>query len=204
MAEVAHALEATLRRSRTDWDTWRVYADWLTEQGDARGELVMLEHRLATNALPADEQRALRRRADAVVAAHQGAWLAGLAQPAWITLAWRHGFVVEAKLKRSDALDALDALAAHPTARLLGSLELVRLGLGDEEARALAAAESLSGVTRLDLEGNHIGALGAQALAASETLRNLVWLSLRVNPIGDEGLAALAASESLRGCRVIV
>jgi uncharacterized protein (TIGR02996 family) len=39
-------LEAHLRAHPTDWERWLVYADWLTDQGDIRGQLIGWEHRL--------------------------------------------------------------------------------------------------------------------------------------------------------------
>ena len=43
-----------------------VFADWLTEHGDVRGELILLEHRLQTAVLPPEERCELRARTRAL------------------------------------------------------------------------------------------------------------------------------------------
>jgi uncharacterized protein (TIGR02996 family) len=60
-------LEAHLRHHPDDRNSWLVYADWLTEEGDARGQLVMLEHRLETGALSPEERQGLTEQVQALV-----------------------------------------------------------------------------------------------------------------------------------------
>jgi uncharacterized protein (TIGR02996 family) len=116
-AEVEGALVAAVRARPNDWRSWLVYADWLTEQGDSRGELVALEHRLAVEALSSEERHALRARADALTEMHRESCLAALALPKGSELELHHGFVVGVRLPWSDeALAVLDALVAHPLA----------------------------------------------------------------------------------------
>jgi len=67
-------LEAHLRANAGDWDAWLVYSDWLSERGDCRGELIVLEHRLATSAASAEERTRLRGQIDERVVAWQEAW----------------------------------------------------------------------------------------------------------------------------------
>src|SRR5688500_2129340 len=89
-------LETRLRAYPDDWSAWRVYADQLPEgaHGEARRELLALEHRLATGALPAVERRALRQKRREILESHQGDWLSGLSFPSGTELRWRGGFVV--------------------------------------------------------------------------------------------------------------
>ena len=61
------ALEAWIRAHPDDWDGWRVYADWLLEHGDIRGELVHLEHRLRNGALSLEEAQAAKKRVGALI-----------------------------------------------------------------------------------------------------------------------------------------
>ena len=49
------ALERQLRQPSAGWEPWLVYADWLTERGDVRGQMIALAHRLAEGALGPDE-----------------------------------------------------------------------------------------------------------------------------------------------------
>ena len=204
MAEVARALEAAVRQRPKDWDAWRVYGDWLAEQGDVRGELVQLEHRLTARGLTADERRALRARIAALKREHQGEWLAGWTPPAHAALDWRHGFVVGVQLRWSaDTLRVLDVLVNHPTGRLLTRLNISGAELGDQEARALAASGVLRSVTELDLTVGSIGAGGVRALTRSGALGSLTRLDLAGNDVVDDGARALAEAESLRSLAVL-
>src|SRR5262245_56100689 len=122
---VERALLASVRADPSDWDRWRVLADWLLEQGDSRGERVLLAHRLAVEALSADERAALEHRARALEEERRAAWLLGWAPPEGAELSWRHGFLVGVGLRwNDDTLAVLDELVAHPVAALLTRLDL--------------------------------------------------------------------------------
>ena len=193
-SEVERAIVAAVRANPDDWTAWLVFADWLTERGDARGQLIAWEHQLAVSA---DEQHALRQRVRALEEAQQGEWLVGWVPPPQTELEWRHGFLIGVKLRcPTGTLAVLDALVAHPTASLLSELGLDGGDLGDDGACALAASGSLRCLTALGLAGNGIGDDGVQALAKGD-LRSLTELDLRDNRIGADGARALAAAESL-------
>src|SRR4051794_9495174 len=57
-----------------DESLWLVYADWLEERGDARGELVRVQRALCR--MPAQDERlpALQERKRKLFAAHQQEW----------------------------------------------------------------------------------------------------------------------------------
>ena len=78
----------------------------------------------------------------------------------------------------------------------LTSLDLFLNGIGDDGAKALAAAlKNNTSLTSLNLGGNGIGAEGAKALAtALKTNTSLTSLNLRGNRIGDDVANALAAA----------
>jgi uncharacterized protein (TIGR02996 family) len=203
-AEVERGLVAAVRTRPDDWRAWLVYADWLLEQGDSRGELVMLEHRIAVEPMSRADQRALQRQAYALTRAQHETCLAALALPEGYELELRHGFVVGVRLPWSNrplavpaVLAVLDALVAHPLARLLTQLSLQNHSIGDDGARALAALGTLCHLTDLDLDSSGIGPAGARALAASGALCHLTKLRLRFNHIGPDGARALAASATL-------
>ncbi len=89
-------LEAACRAAPDDAATWAVYADWLQEHGDPRGELASLVR---------------QGRED----------LAGIALPHGVMLTkWRHGFPIAA---RFDLVDNAEALLALPIARCCEELE---------------------------------------------------------------------------------
>jgi uncharacterized protein (TIGR02996 family) len=79
------------------------------------------------------------------------------------------------------------SIRAHPN----------RGALGDQGARALAAAPKLAQLTSLDLSTNCLGDVGARALAESPHLKRLTALSLEFNDLTDRGVEALARSPNL-------
>jgi uncharacterized protein (TIGR02996 family) len=161
--EVGSALEGALRRSPEDRETWRVYGDWLLEQGDARGELVGLQQKLE-EALSSEERRALRAQIDGLMREHQERWLSGLRIPERARLQWYCGFIVGVSLPWNEGtLGDFEALRAHPTARLLAGLDLSHNAMGANGARVLAASGIVRSLARLELKGNHIGDDGAVA-----------------------------------------
>ena len=101
---------------------------------------------------------------------------------------------------RDDAmiLPFVEELAAHPTCRLLATLDLTNNRIGPQGAAVLAASPALRHLTTLDLTNNRIGDAGAIALARSETLYNLASLNLQNNWLGPSGAAALAASPAVQ------
>jgi uncharacterized protein (TIGR02996 family) len=198
-SEVERALVAAVRAAPDRWDAWLVFADWLTEQGDARGQLIAWEHQLAVAPLSADERTVLQRQVDALARKHQEEWLTGWTPPAGARLEWCYGFLVGVRLPWDEGtLAVLDALIAHPTAGLLAKLDLGGNDIGEDGAAALAASRVLSSLTALGLMGNGIGDLGTQALVASGSLGSLTWLDLSYNSVTDQGARALAAADSLR------
>jgi uncharacterized protein (TIGR02996 family) len=205
------ALEESLRANFEAQGLWAVYADWLSEQDDARGELIRLERRLQSDPLSAEDRRRW-------VATHQEAWLHGWEPKKTAHYAWRHGFIVTARLYLND----FRTLLVHPVARFLREmgffgkppldevleaisrshvrlLDLSGKAAGVKAARLLASSEALRGLTGLDLSDNRLGDEGVRMLAESDALRGLAFLSLRHNHISADGVRALARSDTLRG-----
>lgn len=90
---IARELEAKLRQDLRDEATWTVYADWLSSQGDSRGELIGYEQRAER-----ETDRALaeqwRSRARQLFEREHPRWLGPLRRS--IQPTWRRGFVTEA------------------------------------------------------------------------------------------------------------
>jgi uncharacterized protein (TIGR02996 family) len=101
------------------------------------------------------------------------------------------------------ALALLEGIEQYQPGPRLRALELWSAQLGDDGFRLLAAARSLSGLTRLHLGSNHVSAARMQLLAESPTFANLRSLFLQVNPLGNSGAAALAQSPHLPELRVL-
>jgi uncharacterized protein (TIGR02996 family) len=110
------ALLAAIRAAPDDDAPRLVYADWLTERGDPRGEYIALACAFAKS-----HDAEVRRRADALEKAHKSAWLARL--PVWAraeaTLA--RGFVSRITVADLDTLfeRASEIVALTPVPRVI-------------------------------------------------------------------------------------
>ncbi len=71
----AEAFEAALRDNPDDLVTWSVYADYLEEQGDPRGEFMRVQLALEDESLPKAERDALKKQETDLLAAHRREWL---------------------------------------------------------------------------------------------------------------------------------
>jgi carbon storage regulator len=190
-----------------------IFADWLEERGDARGEFIHIQCRLAM-LLPGDDGRdELEVREGALWAEHAEAWRAYL-PPVLQSATFERGFVETIHLTAIDFLDNAEAIfAAAPVRRLrlappavrleelagspylgrLAGLDLSDLKPGDGEAALLAASPQTASLHSLVLRGGLIRDAGAAALAASPWLEGLVLLDLSANRIAEEGKRALRA-----------
>jgi uncharacterized protein (TIGR02996 family) len=199
-------LEAHLRDHPEDTQGWRVYADWLLDQEDARGQVLALDLQLRQPSLPEADVQALRQQKAALERAHSPGWRAGLPAPAGSRLSWWCGFVVDVQLSRAPAplqetLLALARLLEHPSGRLLTRLDLLGQRMGDRGAEILAGWPALARFRELSVAGNRLGDAGAVALAQSPWLGPLTGLYLSYNELGPDAIAALARCPRLEGLR---
>ncbi len=143
----ADELEAHLAEQPDDTEAYLVLADLLTLQGDPRGELIMLQHRL----LVGSKDKTLRVRAQKVLERFQ----AQLAKDTGgVTGRWHLGYLAAGRIEVDSMTPAvIDALFAHPSARLMTELELSALAHRRGELHA---------------------ALGALARSKRFTLRSLI------------------------------
>jgi len=95
-------MEAQLAKSPDDLALYQVYADWLSDRGDPRGELIALS--LAAERDPADGE--IKARLALLHEKHDREWLPGLEpRPEGMSLAWRRGFVDEVMLGDDEAAE---------------------------------------------------------------------------------------------------
>lgn len=174
-----------------------VLADWWTERGDPRGELVALQ--LEREGLTSDDprRRELLAREDELLEAHGARWLGPMAELARVR--FRRGFVEELTLLEAEGLDALGAFCARePVTRLTVAtarrVDVLRLAQAPWLARleALAFESERSGAGRLGLSG-------LEQLLTSRALRRLGSLRFMHQGLGDRGLELLAT----RGAAVL-
>jgi uncharacterized protein (TIGR02996 family) len=91
---IAHsALEAALRQDLRDEASWTVYADWLSSEGDSRGELIGYEQRADRETDP-ELAKQWRERAKQLFERDHQDWLGSLRQG--MMPRWTRGFVTEA------------------------------------------------------------------------------------------------------------
>lgn len=127
-------LDAEILASPDERDAYLVYGDWLTEQGDPRGELVTIQ--AALDDAPGDKK--LKARVGALHKAHDREWLGELWETRFEdsfrppnTFRWRWGFVESAWL-RDSLRESYRVLRAMPSTAFVRDL---RLDLGSYGGR---------------------------------------------------------------------
>lgn len=193
-----------------------VYADWLDDRGDPRGQFIRLHCALAN----AESDSALAIEIEARLAElnrYRARWeapLKGLVGG----MEWSRGFVetvnIETRkfLRRAPELfqlapirhvrfldvgGSLSALVESPFLSRLHGLTIFAQHIDERLTRALVDSPYLSQLRSLCLGRNRVGDRGAERLAWSPTFRNLVDLDLSDNAIGDLGARAIAGSSNL-------
>lgn len=114
------SLEAAIASSG-DIATYQVYADWLIEQGDPRGDLIALD--IAHERDPHRSELSYAR--EALLRAHADAWLGELAGRRGVECTWQRGFLHAVTLEQTDDTrhaSSYAALRGLPTAALLREL----------------------------------------------------------------------------------
>jgi uncharacterized protein (TIGR02996 family) len=190
-----------------------VYADYLMEQGDPRGELIAVQVQLTQRITPARRKLARRREQELLAQNKFGDEVTkGIVQ----LFKLRRGFVDEvwasgqafangaAKLLDKEPVRVvnLNGVKTAHLEKLLASGVIGRLvGLrisGDEiDLADLAASEQLRSLRRLNLSRAEIGDAGLKTLLDGGNLR-VESLTLNECGITDEGAIALAGSEAMR------
>lgn len=208
-------------RENPDDDTPRLmYADWLSEQGDPRGELIRLQCELAHLDSADPRRRPLTRRANGLLRRHGPTWRKAL--PSFRGVRWcgfERGFIARAVVTSVGALlEVLPALLdAAPTAeivldgvspggvgRLFESPHAARihaLFVCPRRAQSVSLSEIADARHATGLRSLRFvwadGSRGAVALAAAPQVRGLRRLELSSGQLDDEAAIALAESKSL-------
>ncbi len=225
----AALLEAVL--AAPDDDAPRlVYSDWLTEQGDPRGELIAVQCARASLPDDAPEQRQLEEREWTLLSLHEDTWRKALA-PEVLAVKFRRGFADEVTLYASTFTDHASAIFAREplrTARIVDAAEkgavqlsasplLRRLsglrfsnttgafekGIGLEGLGALLSSRHLGALESFWLEGQHVDDLGAILLAKNGpgALPLLQSLQLTADSVSAMGVELLCTTKWFRRLR---
>jgi uncharacterized protein (TIGR02996 family) len=198
------------------------YAAWLSAQGDARGEFIEAQCRLARQRPNPQRRHELAERERELGKSLRKEFAAEVKKAAdhWEI---RRGFIDEIRADAGKLLGGWQPLfATHPIRRLTlrgvtvdqvralvdtGLIgRLVNLGLhgklGQKGVRILAEAPALAAIAKLNLAGCRLGDDGVAELLASPYLA-CTQLTLRENDISDEGAEALAGAPALARCRAL-
>jgi uncharacterized protein (TIGR02996 family) len=192
-----HAAFLRAIRAAPDDDLPRlIYADYLDDHGDPRGEFIRIQ--IERPRLPRDDPRRpeLKGREDELLRRHREEWEGPLAAVVSHAV-FRRGFV-------DDVLVMAEAFVAH--ARTLfdwAPIRTVKLRGTFRNVGAILKRPELAALTGLDLCFDHLDSRDAALLAACRHLVGLRRLNLNGNPIGDEGVARLGASPSLTGLEAV-
>jgi uncharacterized protein (TIGR02996 family) len=189
-----------------------IYADWLEERGDPRGEFIRVQCELARLPYGSPRRPGLEKREWQLYRTRGADWRLVLPEWARKWSVFRRGFVEDVQVNAGAFLQGADVLfrsapircaqlsaaaplvaelAALPWLGQLVTLDLANNALGNGGARALAGSPRLARLQALYLGGNDIGDRGAEALAASPYLGGLQTLHLGGNPLGAAGRGAL-------------
>lgn len=133
----------------TDASPFLVYADWLQERGDPRGEFIALQHTMQKQSDPVEFMR-LKKQGQALLLAHERAWIGDVTVACGhrVKLDWKHGFIEAVRIGATDnptepALDSvLASILAAPCGCALRSIDLV--GAPFQRSAELLAALALS------------------------------------------------------------
>lgn len=174
-------LEAAIAGAPKDRDRYLVYADYLQERGDPRGELIALQDRGATDA------RA-RRSAELLLEEKRDYFLGPIAGHPRVDLSWRLGFLERACLsldgtERPAAAELVAALLGHPSAKFLQRLEVkmsLDLFLGGATLEAFTHGTIATLIVRSESTRARLGDVGP----LGQSLSGLRALELRASFAG--------------------
>jgi uncharacterized protein (TIGR02996 family) len=179
-----------------------LFADWLEEHGDLRGEFIRVQCALA--GLPADDPRRsdLARREVELLATHGVPWTTVLPAPGekgWLEpRMWKRGFPTGLEFYVQSFVDQIEAILRQDVVQDLRvgfNLDYDRPDVNDDAwVERLAACPRLRLVSKLDAQESSFGPHRFGILIRSPHLTRLVDLDLFADVIGLEGVQALCAS----------
>ncbi len=174
-----------------DDDVRLIFADWLDEREDPRGEFIRIQVERARPSLDERQQTMNERREAELFRAHEKEWVAPL-RP-WVR-EWRfvRGFVEWVRIPAEYVLRAGRRVFA------LTPVRGARFNDATEHIAGLAATPELARLRSLDLGYNLLRPEQSKRLAESPYLMQLGSLNLACNPLGDDGAVALARAPLAR------
>ncbi len=209
-----------LREDPHDDETRLIYADWLDERGDPRGEFLRVQVELANGVPDLEHRERLHQRSAELLAAYEAQWLGplrSLCEAVWWRRGQPHLVMTAATLLRSSVArqaatlferalvaevrvvdtppNIRDNLVASRVYEYLPHLALDGLGLGDAHFHGLLNNPHFRGLRSLSLAGNDLGPGSVRRLLASPVIETLVEIDLRNNRLNSGSYWALTTHE---------
>lgn len=188
------ALLEHIRADRDSVEPRLVYADWLSERGDPRGEFVHVQCRLSEMEDLDPDRPTLEDRERELLDALGSEWRRA-AKEIGTAAELRRGFVETVAVDIDVFLDDPDRVLN------VGPVRCVKLHGNANSVPALADCPALERLEGLSLSSVGLGKGRAAKLLASPYLGNLAELNLAHTGLGVAGFQALAGCESLVGLR---
>lgn len=201
------ALLAAVLAQPDDIDARLVYADWLVEQGDPRGDFIHVQCALGRPLVNASgrawarptfagDPKELEQRERKLLSLHQKAWVAPF-RATVRTWSWWCGFVDRVVADCGAFLAGSEGLFAETP---LVSVQLT--AMKPPMLRTLADQPTSARLRTLDVNFQKLDAAAMEAMAA-ETWRELRSLNLAGNRLGAAGLRVLGQSRTLTSLRTL-
>jgi uncharacterized protein (TIGR02996 family) len=192
-----------------------IFADWLDDRGDPRGEFIRVQCELERQGLSALEQRWLRERERELLNEHEHEWLEPIARKKLKTAQWmfRRGFVEEVAIHAGEFSEFGSSLP--PLFPLLATLSL--RGLNRSNVSGVAASLGLKPFSQLKIstrtdhsfdavsprDDEHIpsamlDAYSIKRLLNSDHLQNLRSLDLNESRFTESGFRAVLSCPGIR------
>lgn len=171
-----------------------IYADWLQERGDPRGEFIRLQCALAEMTPDDPHYRELRDLEVELFSRHRSKWTGHLSTVAQCSFAG--GFLHELRID-GDQLANVSRFVSED-APLLESLRLVKGKLGGKGIRCVSKAAWSNSLTTLDASSCGLTVNDLREMVTSPYLRRLRRLDLSWNNwLGDAAIELLSLDEGL-------
>lgn len=170
-----------------------IYADWLDEQGDARGELIRVQCELARLPVNDPRQKLLDQRERELLDEYGEEWLEPLRELGALGVSVRYfqkGLVEHLKIAVKDFLQHAETLCQMEPA--LSRVQLTNLGPHINE---LVAASFPAQILALDLSANPMESEEFRLLATAPFVGQLKELHLKFTRMENEGLTGLCSQE---------
>lgn len=177
-----------------------IYADWLEERGDQRGEFIRVQCELAKG--PANYARygELKSREQALLQHHEHEWIEASIKRLVNSYEFQRGLptFVELRAKQFSHFPRVASMLPVHHLRIKGPFQNRK-----PSTQTIAATPSLARLTSLELTDGYyyLGPQEVASLVASPHLRRLETLILARNAVGAEGLIEIASTPNLPSLR---